>query len=117
VTAGGQHSSNLAIPSLIEHHLQNRAGLVGGPQDHTLRLHPSIREMHAAAEGVERVLRRHARDLHEVGLFHAVAGVCKVIGEVTVVGDQDQARAGAVKPSDGKQTPIAGEQVDDARPS
>jgi hypothetical protein len=74
--------------------------------------------MHAALHLREYVGLGHAGDLHFVNLFDAVAGVRELVGQLTVVGNDNQPLARQVESADVEHPPHAGgQQVDHPRPA
>ena len=78
--------------------------------------HP-LGEADATAELVEGFRGRHAGDLHEVFLLHAISGVGQEVGQIAVIGDEDQPFTHPVEPPDGKQPLFTRHEIDDARPA
>jgi hypothetical protein len=117
VTEPREHSADLAVLPLVEHHLKHGALSVLGADRHPLGVHFSLGEPHPLPQLVEEFFGGNACDLHEVFFLDSIAGMCEKVGERTIVGQQDQSLAHAVEPSHGEQTVIAGDEVDDPRPS
>ena len=112
-----QHPANLAILALVEDHFQDGTQLVLRADVHPLGVHFSLGQRDAPANLVEQLLGRHACHLHEIFLFHAVAGMGEKVGQCPVVGDEDQPLAHAVEPADGKQPLLARHEVDHTGPA
>ena len=62
----------------------------------------AVVELDALAQAPERARRRHALDLGEVLLLHAEARMGEPVGELAVVGEEQQALGVAVEPADGE---------------
>ena len=79
----------------------------------------AIFEGHARAQGPQcRARDRRAGETRAVGLGHLKAGMRQAVGELAVVGEQDQAGAVDVEPSDRVQAqPARWREPDDGRPS
>ena len=72
----------------------------GVEQRHLGRRGASVVELDALAEAAERAAVRLALDLDEVLLVHAEARVGEAVGEVAVVGEEQQALGVGVEPAD-----------------
>jgi len=103
VSQAGEHSANFPIFALVEHHLQNRALFVLGADRDPLGVHLTLGKSHAPVDLVEQLCRRHTRHLHQILLLDAIARMGQKIGQVAVVGDQDQPFAHPIKAADGEQ--------------
>jgi hypothetical protein len=117
VAQPGEHATNLAVLALVEHHLEHRTLFVLRADRDPLGMHLALREPDSAAELVEQFLRRHAGDLHEVSLLHAIAGMGQQIREITVIGEQEQALAREVEPADREQPLVGGHEIDGPGPA
>jgi hypothetical protein len=113
VAERGQHAPDLAVLTLVEHHLEHGALLVLRADRHPLGMHLGFSEADATSESVEQFLAGHAGDLHEVLLLDAVSRMGEEVCEPTVVGEEDQPLAHAVEPANREQPLLAGHEVDD----
>ena len=113
VTQGGKHSTDLPVPSFIEHHFEHGALLVLRADSDSLGMDSRFRQRHPLSQAFNRLLGRNASHLNEVAFFDAVARMRQEVAEFTVIGDENQSFAAAVEPADRKQPLVAGNQVDD----
>ena len=112
-----EHAADLAVLPFVEDHLEDGALLV--LRFHMDMLGPGhpLRQADAAAELVDGVRSGDPRHLNEVFLLDAIPGMGEEIGQLTVVGDEDQPFAHSVEPADGEQPLLARDEIDDARPA
>jgi hypothetical protein len=115
VTKAGEHSADLAVLALVEHHLQHGALLVLRTDRDPLGMHLRLREPDAAVQSVDELLAGHARDLDEIFLLHAISRVGQEVGEAAVVGDQNQTLAHPVEPADREEPLFTGHEIDHPR--
>ena len=102
-----EHLAQFAVAALDDDHFV--PGIVALADLANLRrrsLHPpgawlSALDSNARTQSVEVIFARFAADFDEVGLFHACGGAGELVGQVAVVGDQQQAFAQVVEPSNG----------------
>ena len=109
----GQQAANLAVLPLGQHNFQQRAVPLGFDERRRLGGEPSFREVHPLLQLIDNLARGDPRDLHAVDLFDLEAGVGQAMGQLPVVGDQQQPFAVLIQSPDGEQ-PLGrlGEQVD-----
>src|SRR5690242_12220765 len=95
---GRTHPLDLALAALAQRELQD-----AGPQlAHAGRRGHAVVELYAFAQLLQRALRDGAAlDVGDVGLGDLVARVREAVGEVAVVGEQDQAGGVGVQAPDG----------------
>ena len=95
-----------------------RAVLLAALDAHVLGVGEAFGQVHAFAKLLETFFVELAGDLHVVNLLDAVARVGEPVGELAVVGDEDQPFARHVEPADAEDARRVGRQhVDDARPA
>ena len=90
------HPLDLTLAALVDRQLEGvrrDAPDTGGRRQPVLELHP-------VPEGVERPAVHRPGHHHAIGLRHLVAGMGQPQGELTVVGQQDQARGVDVQAPD-----------------
>jgi len=93
-----QHAADLAIAALEELHVEDR--LLAIARDHieptglglAARASLTITEEDPALEPSEVIIGELARDSHLVALVHLVARVREPVGELTVIGHEEQPR-------------------------
>ena len=112
-----EHPADLTILALVEDHLEHGALLVLRADRDPLGLHLSFGESHALTELVEQFRRWHTGHLHEIFLLHSIPWMGQQVGEIAVVGDQDQPFAHPVEPADGKEPPLSRHEIDHPGPS
>jgi len=112
-----EHAADLAVLPFVENHLEDGALLV--LRFHMDMLGPGhpLRQADAAAELVDGVRGGDPRDLNEVFLLDAIPGMGEEIGQLTVVGDEDQPFAHPVEPADREQSLFPRDEIDDAGPA
>ena len=74
---------------------------LGGRSLHPARARLAALDSHARTEAVELFFGWFAAHLYEVGLLHACCGTGELVGEIAVVGDEQEAFAQVVQASDG----------------
>jgi len=110
-----EHPADFAVLPFIEHHLEDGAQFVLRLEVDMLGPGYALGQADSPAQFFQRFRRRHAGDLHEVFLLHAVPGVGEEVCQFAVVGDEDQPLAHPVEPADGKQPLLPRHEIDDAR--
>ena len=107
------HAAHLAVAALVDRDAQE----AGVEQRDLGRRGEAVVELDALAQAAERAAVRLALDLDEVLLVDAEARVREAVGEVAVVGEQQQALGVGVEPADREHPGLGGHQVDDRRPA
>jgi hypothetical protein len=112
-----KHTANLAILSLIENHLQDGALLVMASDRDPLRVDLALRQPDALPKTIEQFRGRHTGNLHEVFLLDAIPGMRQEVGELTVIGEQDEPFAHAIETPHRKQPAVTRHEINHPRPS
>ncbi len=96
----GQHPAHDVLAALVQGDLDQvvLAGVLHDPEVVGARL--AVLQLDAVLELLAQVARHRALDGGEVGLGHAVAGVGEAVGQLAVVGEQDEALGLGVEPAD-----------------
>ena len=93
------HPPHLALAALVDRQLE----LVRAEQAHVGRRGAAVVELDALAQRAQGALARAPLDARPIGPRHLEARVRQRVGEVAVVGEQDQAGAVGVQAPDGIQ--------------
>ena len=110
---GLAHPSHLTVAALVD----------GDAQQSSIELRdlggsrPAVLEVDPVAQPRHRAAGRLALDLHEVLLVHTEARVGEAVGEVAVVGEQQQPLRVGIEATDGEHPRLGGHQVDHHRAS
>ena len=96
-----EHSAHFSVFPFGKNHLQDRrlASLTHDP--HALGADFSLGEPDSRSQLVEHFLRGSSRDHDLVNLLDTELGVCQLVGEFAVVGQDHQAGARFIEPADG----------------
>ena len=95
-----QHPPHDPVAALVDHDAQQRAALLGAHRAHLIGDDPLALDGHAQPQALQHLRRRIAVEQGLVLFLEFVARVSHAEGEVAVVGQQEQARGGAVEPAD-----------------
>ena len=99
-TCGEQPAHDVLAP-LVQHDLDHRLAGVGVDDPERVDLHRAVVELDARrAAGGARSRGTEPLNLGEVGLAHLVGGVGQPVGQLAVVGEQQQALGVLVEPAD-----------------
>jgi len=112
VPDGFAHATNLAISALVD----GDAKGAGRHHRHLRRCRDSILELDTAPEAGDVAGRRLTLDLGQVLLVDAEGGVCESVGEVAVVGQEQEPFGVRVEPADREDPGLVGDQIDDGGP-
>ena len=111
---GLAHPPDLAVAALVDRDAQHPRARLG----HLRRRRRAVVELDAVAQPAHRPRRhRTAADRGQVLLVDAVAGVGDAVGQLAVVGQQQQPLGVGVEPADGEHPWLGGDELDDRRPS
>jgi hypothetical protein len=90
VTEVGQEAADFAIAALVEHHFQERRVLPPTLDAHLLGLRKALGQMDAALELAGDVVVDVASNLDLINLLDAVPRVRESVGQLAVIGDENQ---------------------------
>src|SRR5688572_13326604 len=96
------HTTDLAVPTLMD----GDAEQIGGYRAHLGGSREAIFQLYALAETAQRPVARRTFHLCQVFLLHPEAGVGEPMGELPVVGQQQQAFGFVVEATNRKYTRI-----------
>ncbi len=107
-----QHTPNLSIPTFSKDDFQfGRLGI--SPLDsNRLGFRHAFGQMDAPLEFPQFSRRRMTGDTNPIGLFDSVPRVSQRVGEVAVVGQENEPRTGSVEAADGEESFAARYEVD-----
>ena len=108
---GVAHAPHLPVAALVDRDAQEPSV----EQGDLGRRGAAVVELHALPEAAERAAVGLALHLDEVLLVHAEARVGEPVGEVAVVGEEQQALGVGVEPAHGEHPRLGGHEVDDGR--
>ena len=113
-----EHAANLAVLAFAQRDPQPGAGPLLLDRFDAPRLDLAVAEVNPLEQLLQIVARWLAGDLHEIGLSDAETRMHEPIGQIAVVGEQQQSFAVLVEPAHGVD-PLGdlGHQVDGARPA
>jgi hypothetical protein len=118
VADAGQQAADFAVAAFVEHQFEDGRPFAPAFDADVPGVRETFSKMDAAMELGEDVALDLAGDLHLVDFFDAVARVRETVGQLAIVGDDDEAFGRDVEPADGKHArPVRRQQVDDARPA
>ena len=106
------HPPYLALAALVDRQLE----LVRAEQAHVGRRGAAVLELDALAQRAQGALARAPLDPRPIGPRHLEARMGERVGEVAVVGEQDQARAVGVQAADRVQALARRDEVDHGAP-
>ena len=117
VADAGQHAADFAVFTFVQHHDHVGAVAPLAFDLDRLDLAETIGQVNAAFELREAGLLGFAGDADQVGLFDAVTRMSQPVGELAIVGHQDQSFAVAIEAADRENSLLGRDQVDDAHPA
>ena len=100
VPHAGQHPPNLAVATFVEHHLENGRLLPESLDTNLHRLDVALGQVRTFAQLCEDVGRHVAGDLRFVGFLHAMPRMREFVGQLAIVGDQNETFAFDVESAD-----------------
>ena len=91
------HAANLTVQPLAQHHLQQ--GIAANLLSDHIHRHNifTFGKVHAAPHGLERPFRRRAAHKHFIGLGLVMPGMGKALGQLAIIGKQQQSLRKIVK--------------------
>ena len=104
---GVEHPADDVLAALVEDDLDQRLAGLAVDDLERVDLRRPVLELDALAQPLADVPRHRAGDLGEVGLGHAVRRVLQPVGEVAVVGEQQQALGVGVEAADVEEPLVA----------
>ena len=118
VADAGQQAADFAVAAFVEHHFQDRRPLPPALDSHMLHVGEAFGQVDAAVKLREHFLLDLPGDLDVVNLFDAVPRMREAVGQLAVVGDEDQPFARHIEPADAKHARrIRRQQIGHARPA
>ena len=94
------HASDDTVATLVKSNRQQRTRLTTREQLDPVRLDGTVIESQALLQALDGPLIHDTSDLRHIGLRNLEAGVGEAMGELAVVGQEDQALGVGVKASD-----------------
>ena len=113
VADGLAHAAHLAVATPVERDAQR----VGGHRRHLRRRGGPVVELDPFPQGAQGPPRRGSLHLGEVLLLDAVAGMGDALGQLTVVGEQQQTLGVEVEAPDREHPRLTGHEVEDGGPA
>ena len=94
------HATHDAVASLVQCHLDQRVLVHRLHQLHRVRVHRAVLQGDSLAQPVDDLVVNTPFHIGEVGLEHLVGRMCHAVGELSVIGEQDEPRGLGVQPAD-----------------
>ena len=112
-----QHASDLALPALSHHDLEERLPSVFLSHSDPSWTGRAIIELHALTETTERFTTNGTGHERQVGPLDSERWVQQPMGQVTIVGEQEQSFGVLIESSDGVEPLVQVDEVHHGRPS
>jgi hypothetical protein len=118
VAEPGQQAADFAVAAFVEHHFEERGFRPPGSDLHVLGVGDAFGQVDAVVQFGEHVALNLSGHLDLIDFLDAVAGMGEPVGQLAVVGHEDQSFARYVEPTNAKNPRRVGrKQVGDAWPA
>jgi hypothetical protein len=118
MTDAGQETPYFAVAAFIENHFEDRRSLAPAFDAYMLGAGKTFGQVHTAMQLSNRFAFDLPGNLYLVNLLDTVTRMGEPVGQLSIVGDEDETFAGDIEPANWEHAGgVWGKQVDDARPA